>query len=645
MKRPAQVGFAVFVIAVLILSAYAAIAFSTLSLSKVDFQSNDPALNKSSWLLTVVEDGNSQYATGTFDNEQIKSPDGRYAQQDLKIEIENTKNTCEYTFQNTAIPIYTVDQRKLDGVLAWYNTPDKCKALYSGTFTSANPGFSGYCFVRTQSGTVAPLSTPVTTVASTVKLTAGGTPATGTVGSISQKSVALADNSGKTRAIATWNGNLVSGEQCPNPLDAGVTGVKDSSGFLISTKAAYDAYITDASQDNLKNCLGLISFSEPTLEGHYKACLDSYNARSRALLTKTATKPFQNATLMKNSTGAGKATISLPNLIQYPVLTLRVDATWLGIFLPVTKPEIVKLEAAEFTEGSSGNVRATIKNAGNVNGSISITLACTGSIERTGILRTLSLNAGTTGTVDLPISCQADGTASQGSCTVTAADISKPDNKDTKSVSTLCKPIALCNANEQRCSDNTVQTCNSQGTKWVNEQVCPSGCTIQDGKPTCVTLESCTKASDCDDNDDTTVDSCVGVVEKTCKHVPVPASSGSSIPLKLLGFGIALVLFGIVTYFLATNGLIYPAIGTGLLTIACLVGVLLGVFATFSLLSAWILTIALVLLLVGMGGLEFFPEIAVFCFILAAALFVVGVMLFYTCTDPGPFLTWAGVCS
>ena len=172
------------IIMALLMTISAALAFSTLSLSKVDFTSNDPSLNKAAWLLTVVEDGNSQYAVGTFDNEQIKGPDGRYAQEDLKIEIENTKNTCEYTFQNSAVPIYAVNQYKLDGVLAWYNTMDKCKALYPGTFYETHPAFSGYCFVRSQSGVVAPLGSPVTTVASNVKLTAGGVPASGVVGSL-----------------------------------------------------------------------------------------------------------------------------------------------------------------------------------------------------------------------------------------------------------------------------------------------------------------------------------------------------------------------------------------------------------------------------------------------------------------------------
>jgi hypothetical protein len=246
----------------------------------------------------------------------------------------------------------------------------------------------------------------------------------------------------------------------------------------------------------------------------------------------------------------------------------------------------------------------------------------------------------------LPISCQADGTAESGSCTVTAADISKPDNKDTKSVSALCKPIALCTPGATQCVANTVQTCNAEGTKWVDEQVCPSGCKLTDGRAACVTLESCTKASDCDDGDDATVDSCVGVVEKTCKHAPVPpGGSGPSIPLKVIGFGLAMLLFAVVTYFLVTNGIFWPAVATGLLGIASFIGVVIGVFATFSLLSAWLVTIAMVLVLVGIGLVEYVPGVAFVCFLVAAAFVIIGTMLLYQCTNPGAFLTWVGVCS
>jgi len=42
-----------------------------LSLSKVDFSSNDPQLQGPAWLLTVVENGNGQYAVGTIDNAAV----------------------------------------------------------------------------------------------------------------------------------------------------------------------------------------------------------------------------------------------------------------------------------------------------------------------------------------------------------------------------------------------------------------------------------------------------------------------------------------------------------------------------------------------------------------------------------------------
>jgi len=120
-------------------------------------------------------------------------------------------------------------------------------------------------------------------------------------------------------------------------------------------------------------------------------------------------------------------------------------------------------------------VQAVIKNDGDAKGSFSVGISCQNAAAQLGTSNTLSVNPGQTGTVDLSVTGQAKTSTTSASCTLTATDFNQPDNKDTKTFSCTIKPQAICQPLLQRCTDNKIQTCNNEGSSWVDQETCLNG--------------------------------------------------------------------------------------------------------------------------------------------------------------------------
>lgn len=591
-KRLVLGAFAVFA---LLLTLSGAFGFSTLGLSNVDFSSNDPQLNAPAWLLTVVENGNDQYAVGTFTPSQITRPsDGAPANQTLKLEITNTQNTCQYSFQNQYVPVYAIQQQVApsNGVFdwSWVNTQQKCQALPGYVGWSA-PGFTGYCFIETQSASITPLGTPTNVVTSTITATANGQAVSGTVTNTGQRSVNLG-----SQAYAAWQGNLVSGSQCPNPLDTGVMGASVNGQLIITNKAAYDAYTPALAQ--FQACInGIGTGADPA------TCVSTYNNLANAAVQTTTNPVFSQAAIGKDGSGNGQATITEPNLLQYPVISMRVRADWLGIVVPVGKPQIISVTSSPFTQASTGNIRAVVKNIGTGHGTFTVSAQCQAPAAQAGIAQTLNLDPGMTGYADIPITGQAGTSQQTASCTVTAADVNQPANTATQTVTVTVNPITICQPTTQRCVNNRIQQCDQTGASWIDEQLCSNGCTVSNGVPVCQNAEVCTTDAQCDDHDPTTVDSCVGVVVKQCQHVVIPPGGAGFNWGKyglLIFWAMLAIVSGVLGTILGRN--VHPAwYGLHLVTVVSAFGAFIGVFALFGTLAAILASVGLILLLAGVG--------------------------------------------
>lgn len=596
MKRSQAV--AIGILAILILSTFVS-AFTTLSLSRVDFSSNDPQLNKPAWLLTVVDDGNDQSAVGTFESDQIKrSSDGATAQHDITISIADSKNTCEYAFQSEGTPIYSVEMTRV----SWAFYASECEAM-PGAWYARRSWFDGYCFTRTKTAGLTPLGTPTNAIESTVKAQVGGETVQGVVTNTGQKSVNLG-----SRAYASWSGNLVSGSQCPNPLDSGVTGIKRGDEFTVVNKAAYDAYRVD--QSDLLSCLSAVDG-----EANFRSCVTAYNAKTNALLVKTNRAPFSTAVV-----SGGKASFSLPAAFQYPVITLRVDAAWLGIFIPVGEPKIVSASDVSFIEGSQGVTKVVVKNVGSARGSFNIGVSCDAPADRTGASQVVTVNPGEAKTVELSITGQAGDRTAETSCEVTATDVNNPSNTDSRSFEVTIKPLALCTPGQSRCLDKTIEVCGAEGASWIANQVCPNGCVVEDGAYTCSEPVACDTDKDCDDNDAMTKDQCVGVLETQCKYTPVQVTQWE----KWLIIG--LLLLAVIGFSLAGSFVHWGWYAGAVVAGVALVMVAVSIVSTV---AAVIFGVSLIAFIAGAAFFQFNTAIGLVGFALGAIGLIVDAMLVF----------------
>ena len=621
-------------IALLLVTTSSVLAFDTLGLSKVAFQSNDADVGGDAWLLTVVENGNNQYATGTFTPDEITRKDGAMAKNDIKIEITDSKNQCQYDLTNSYQKIHSVELlTNKNGGIGFWSAENDCIAASNGAGYILNRNAQSalaICYIFKQQGTYTPLSTPTNTIESTITATVAGQSVSGTINSQSASNIQLGN-----RAYASWSGNLVSGTQCPNPLDSGVSAVTLNGNPRITSKSGYDEYLP--ARAALVACAAGVSGQTFISEADYKPCTDAYMAKYAAAARPTTIQPFASAL-----NGDGKVIFDSKQLLQFPVFTLRVRADWLGIYLPVGMPKIVSVTSSAFNEASVGHILATVQNTGDAQASFTISATCKDTALQTGTTQTVTLNAKDQTVVDIPISGGVKGTDTSTTCTVLAQDRNKATNKDTKDVTVTVKALAVCQAGDKQCINNLIQTCNAQGTQWVNTETCAAGCDYSKGAPICNDDTVCTSDAQCDDKDATTKDTCVGVGTKHCKHEY--QQGFFSVYGKILLWALMALVFGITATLLGMNSspwwyTLHAFTAVGIL------GVILGLFALVSTLAAWLFTIGLILVLLGIATFQWIPGVGISGLLIGIVAIIFSIMVVVTCQGGSAILSFLQVCS
>lgn len=463
--------------------------FSDLSLGQVNFVSFDPQINGQSWVLTVVQNCQGQYAVGIIDSSQIKD-ENTEAKYDLKITTNVDNQKCNYpiSYQNTQIKHMNY-QTKIcylglvcDGTLG-YNALDwknECKAK-SGYYAwiehllGTSDPYSYTCFWTTDSAGYGIVGTSSLSFQSTISAEVQGETKTATISSLGAGSAWLGD-----KVYATWQGNLVSGDSCPNSGDYHISAAYVNGQWRTINNDNYNTWKT-YNDAGMINCLDRYNGRTETPT----SCMNNYNTlESNALSGKTLISPGGSQAYATGSQNNGQVIIDLNKMIQFPVLTMHVKADWLGIFVPVGKPQIVSLSMPDFQTGTVSNIKVDVKNIGDGDGSFGVYATCTGGFSQQGGEQYINLGSGSSGTVYISVTatCNQETT---GSCTVNAYDRNQPNNKDSGSVSGKCKPIILCTANEWRCNGQWREQCNQAGTSWNGVQKCDKTCEMKGFEAVC----------------------------------------------------------------------------------------------------------------------------------------------------------------
>lgn len=455
---------------------------AVLSLSQVDFISNDPQVGGQAWLLTMVQNGQGQYAVGNFDNAEITDED-KSAEYDLTVRMDVNEQKCEYpiVYQGNQIKHASYFDRQCYGPLCTL-----CSKSCDGD-TVKEPGFTPcYCVYKTNTASYGSIGTPTTSFRSTLKATSHGETVQGEISNMGTTSVWLGD-----KVYASWVGSLVSGDQCPIASDYRRAAAYTGSWKIIDDTRyqSYRAY----------DISGFTTCKDLARSGSKKVtdCVNEYNIyEANALAGASFTSTGGSSATTSGTANDGKVSINLNRLIQYPMITMRIKAAWIGIVIPVGKPSIVSVTSSPFQTGSTGFVVATIKNVGDGQGSFEASVQCTSGFSQQGTTQYITLNAGQQGTVNIPITatCQSD---IGGSCSLVVTDRNNPNQIDTKSVGVNCKAIILCDPGLTRCNGNYAETCRASGSGWDVTQRCNYKCEMRDGVATCISPD-CESSDQCD---------------------------------------------------------------------------------------------------------------------------------------------------
>ncbi len=534
--------------------------YNIISLDTVSYKSNDPNLDwDESILLTVVMSEENECAYGYLKAEDINAEledQGieKKVQYDFDILIDSLEQTCDYRITpRTSERVYIVDITNercyYEGLSTCYDDRNTCLwgaeyydyALFDyGGIPYVNHVGELFCLHRESEGFTGTIGNPNYNFPVKISVRNYNEP--------SEDSVILDGHEARSRDItdfvyAEWNGYLMSGVSCPSLSGSYVAGYGFSSEtWSVKTKKykedydfwhktetkdciddITDKYYVDCNQgpivspdkadecsnkilnDMQTKCISPAGPIEVQLQGH------NYYA-NRLLITDTRiiwdwAGPYKQVVSGDEYVGditliAGKKKLS------YPVITLHVNAEWMGIYSPVGIPKIREIDPdqVDFISNEEGYVDITVENIGEGAEYFDVYLTCSSGITHETRVSTDKLSKNEKDTVRMWISgfCNVNKT---GKCTVTAKGKRNEDVK-TDAISVECLPQPVCEDGDRRCSPDRTDIEACENGAWNEHMECEYGCIITlTGSPACRMI-NCSSHSDCSDGDPCTSDRC-----------------------------------------------------------------------------------------------------------------------------------------
>lgn len=453
---------------------------ATITLQKVDFIYNDGKLDyEPAYLLTVAIGAGSEYAVGSFDKDQMATSEGM-PKYDFTMRYEIEKETCSYPIVNTHEPIYEMVYATQKGI---YVSESWCANLASNDaspvywfFRPKGLTLTHYCVWLRRIGTHGELRTPEHDFRARIILEReDGSRYDAIVDSLDQTSVKIGDI-----GYANWAGYLPTRYRCPSPADQKIVAAYVNGMWRTTDENAWYEY-KSYYQYGLEQCLKL--FQEGSVS--FEDCKNEFETKlSNAIREKPFTFLGGTAKVTESYVDRGLAVLDLPKVISNILMVLHIKAKWLGIVIPVGRPEIVSVVSNPFTTGDTGYITVTVKNTGSVMDKFGVTATCPSPFQVTP--EYVDVPAGEERVVHLVVRAGSVSGEFSSTCTVKAYSISKPENYDTATVKVTVKPLIVCTPGHRICSGNLIKRCNEQGTGYtIVDDVCDYTCEYRDGVPFC----------------------------------------------------------------------------------------------------------------------------------------------------------------
>lgn len=436
--------------------------FSVLSLSKVDFSSNDPTLNSPSWVLAVVQNSAGQSATGLFSKDSIKA-DGKLAQSDIRITTDIIENYAEYSIRNDFQDLFYIESFKSQPAL-FQSGSEWC--TQNGAYAEVKPQwtFNTYCLRKSGSGAKGTVSSAnqifksrITTVRYSPVLETSSVE----ISNIGQTSGILSGNVGRV----SWVGSLSSGIAPPQPTDQDICALYTQGSWKTIDCSDFQTWKSSLDAQGIPTCVASRD------EQQFNFCIQDTNSfYSTVNQGKQFTSQYQTGQSISGTPDSGIIRMNLTRQLLFPLLTFYLKTDWVGITIPVGKPDIISASSEEFKTGSDGFIKVTVKNIGDSLGSFDIYVQCQSPFSSSDRAR-ITLDKGLQTDVYLRLTASVPEKTS-GTCIVIANDVNNPNNKDSETVSVSASNIAICQAGQKRVYGKYIQQCSSSGSGWDTVKVC-----------------------------------------------------------------------------------------------------------------------------------------------------------------------------
>lgn len=443
--------------------------FSTLALSQISLESNDPNLAGQVWLMTVSQNGAGQSAYGTTST--LSDAQGDTSNQ-FTLNLALNKNYATYPINNLGIAIKTISYTTTS-----YNPFGSlygCNPQYWQFAYLPKPAIpyvtTVYCYSLSLAGYFGSIESGNYNFQSTISVQGTGGSDSCTISNINANSC----YSQYGNVYASWVGNLVSGMSLPDPTSQGIGAVYDTStgGWKTSSVAAFNNWniMDNNNQQGLKSCID--QYGSGTTGG--SACFNQYDGYESQIMAGTSFTTSGGITA--TTTGGqsnGQVILNLPTQFQFPVITMRIKAALIGVNIPVGKPQIISATSPTFQTGQTGNIMVTVKNIGTGPGTFSVGVSCNNGFQQSGNAQTISsLPVGQSQTTNIPLTSNVVSNTATGTCTITATDVNDAQNTATYTVSVSSSALTICTQGQEQFIGQNIQEC--QNNAWITIKTCNS---------------------------------------------------------------------------------------------------------------------------------------------------------------------------
>lgn len=437
----------------------------------MDFVSNDPNVAGTAWLSAIQLTGAGQgYVgqwTGDYSNDQVKSatstktPEGGVPASGFSIDFAMDKQKCYYivnepqkeTMMEVDVRPVPITSWSYLGTLPNSHTGD-CQGISSdrvnsysiecgkagGIYYSSASDVCCYTITQVPAAQAAPEYKTGTefNAAMSIKNKQTGAIETLFINSGLNQSARSADGN----VYASWSGSLLK-DTCLSSSNWQYYKATTSATWGIGVKSgagSYNDFKTKYIQTQY--ALNALTTNSQTIK-----TLRDYASISNGALTSF----FNNPVKIASSLSGIQYTISSytklapypgiyyssDTVINVPNIILSVKASWLGIYVPVTKPSITNIQPsqARITTGVPQTWFVTIKNTGDAQGSITTNINCPTPFG-SNLGQPIGFATGEEKTIQLATSVATTSDVS-AACTIQACDAATGKNCDSKSVAVV----------------------------------------------------------------------------------------------------------------------------------------------------------------------------------------------------------------